>query len=52
MPGLGEGADIDSGIEVAAISGGGSMKVEELGGTMGSGSRGISSQPDEVSIVI
>lgn len=52
MPGLGDGADIDSGIEVAVISGGGSMKVEELGGTMGSGSKGISSEPDEVSIVI
>lgn len=52
MPGLGDGADIDSGIEVAVISGGGSMKVEELWGTMGSGSKGISSEPDEVSIVI
>lgn len=52
IPGLGEGADIDSGIEVAVINGGGSIKVEELCGTIGSGNRGISSQPDEVSIVM
>jgi len=51
MLGFGEGADIDSGIEVAVIRGGGSMNVE-VGGTMGSGSRGISSEPEDVSIVI
>ena len=50
--GLGEGAAIDSGIESVADSGGGSMNDEGVCGTIGSGSSGISSLAEAVSMVI
>lgn len=50
---LGEGADIDSGTEVIADGGGGSINVEGGGcGTIGSGRRGISSPAEDVSMVM
>lgn len=42
----------DSGIAVDADSRGGSINVEGLCDTMASGNRGISSLPEEVSMVI
>ena len=49
--GFGDGADIDSGADVEPVRGGGSINVGVCG-TMGSGSRGISSPAEDVSIVI
>lgn len=49
---LGEGADVASVKEEVAVKGGGSIKVVEVCGTIGSGNSGISSLADEVSIVM
>lgn len=49
---LGEGADIDSGTEVAVEADGGSMIDVGGAAVIASGSKGISSLADDVSMVI
>lgn len=52
--GLGEEVGLDESLatDVEGARGGGSIKVEELEGTIDSGNRGISSVPEAVSIVM